>query len=278
MLIPQKAASAVAARARHSSFYFAMRILPRSQRETMFEIYSFCRAVDDIADGDMPRPARLKELSTWRENIEALYARQSPPGLEGLARSIDRFTLRKADFLAIIDGVEMDAIEDIQAPEMQRLDLYCDRVASAVGRLSVCVFGMAENDGIELAHHLGRALQLTNILRDIDEDAAVGRLYLPREALQQAGIHSTDPSLTVSNPALENACRVVVNRASHHFAQAAEIMARSPRKVVRAPKIMEQAYRRMLVAMVARGWDQPRQRVRINRVQLLRIILRYAFF
>jgi phytoene/squalene synthetase len=90
--------------------------------------------------------------------------------------------------------MEMDVPQDIRAPDMATLDLYCDRVASAVGRLSVRVFGLPEEDGILLAHHLGRALQLTNILRDLDEDAGLGRLYLPREMLLHAGITSNDPS------------------------------------------------------------------------------------
>jgi phytoene synthase len=165
----------------------------------------------------------------------------------------------------------------MRAPEMGRLDLYCDRVASAVGRLSVRVFRMDEDDGIRLAHHLGRALQLTNILRDVDEDAGLGRLYLPREALHQAGIHTEDPQSAIANPTLDKACMVVVECAQHHFAMANEIMARSPRKIVRAPKIMEQTYRRMLADMVARGWKEPRQRVRVSRFYLLRIVLRHAF-
>ena len=168
----------VAARASGSSFYLAMRILPRDQRQAMFEIYSFCRAVDDVADGDAPRAEKRDQLAQWRRTIDALYDGQAIAGLDGLAQAIKQFALRKDDFLAVIDGMEMDAVEDIRAPALETLDLYCDRVASAVGRLSVRVFGLEEADGVKLAHHLGRALQLTNILRDIDEDAGIGRLYL----------------------------------------------------------------------------------------------------
>ena len=266
-----------AARAGGSSFYLAMRILRREQREAMFEIYSFCREVDDIADGDMPRERRLEYLSKWRRDVDALYSRCSPPGLERLAVAIDRFDLRKEDFLAVIDGMEMDASADIRAPSLQQLDLYCDRVASAVGRLSVRVFGMEDRDGQLLAHHLGRALQLTNILRDIDEDAAVGRLYLPLEALLLAKIDSTDPETVVSNPRIGQACAVVVARARENFAQADEIMSASARYTVRAPKIMGEAYRQMLDGMVARGWAPPRRRVRIHKSRLLWIALRHAF-
>jgi phytoene/squalene synthetase len=163
--------SGAPSRASGSSFYTAMRILPRAQREAMFEIYSFCRLVDDVADSSDPHIERRLRLAEWRRHIELLYAGRPPAELRALAQAVRDFSLRKEDFLAVIDGMEMDAAEDIRAPEWVKLDLYCDRVASAVGRLSVRVFGIGEQDGLALAHHLGRALQLTNILRDIDEDA-----------------------------------------------------------------------------------------------------------
>jgi phytoene synthase len=265
-----------AARAGGSSFYLAMRILGREQREAMFEIYSFCREVDDIADGDVPGD-RLAMLVSWRENIEAVYSGQVPPGLESLAKAVSRFGLRKEDFLAVIDGVEMDARADIRGPSVEQLDLYCDRVACAVGRLSVRVFGLGESDGKMLAHHLGRALQLTNILRDIDEDAAIGRLYIPHEALKSAGIDTVIPQSVVTDPRLGTACTFLAERARGHFTKANEIMARCTRRSVRAPKIMGLVYRQMLEDMIARGWAWPRQPVRLNKSQLIWIALRHAF-
>ena len=269
--------TAAATRASGSSFYFAMRILPAAQRDAMFEIYSFCRAVDDIADGDLPRAQRSAELAQWRRDIAALYAGAPPPALASLAGAVKAFGMRKDDFLAVIDGMEMDAVEDIRAPSFDKLDLYCDRVASAVGRLSVRVFGMEEANGIALAHHLGRALQLTNILRDIDEDAGLGRLYLPREGLAAAAIASTDPATVAAHPNLDTACRMVVERAQMHFAEAETIMARSPRRAVKAPRIMGKAYRRILDTMAARGFAPPRQRVRISKPYLIGIALLYGF-
>jgi phytoene synthase len=265
-----------AARAGGSSFYLAMRILCREQREAMFEIYSFCREVDDIADGDVPGD-RLAMLAAWRENIGTLYAGKVPSGLEGLARAISRYALVKDDFLAVIDGVEMDAQADIRAPSLETFDLYCDRVASAVGRLSVRVFGLGEFDGKMLAHHLGRALQITNILRDIDEDAAAGRLYIPREALQLAGIDTVIPQSAVTDPRLGTACMFLAERARGHFIKASEIMAGCTRRSVRAPKIMGLVYRQMLEDMIARGWASPRRPVHLNKSQLIWIALRHAF-
>src|SRR5215469_9555908 len=195
-----------------SSFYSAMRILPASQREAMFQIYGFCRHVDDIADSTGPRPERLAALQQWRDDIDALYRGNPPPRLRDYVASVRKFGLQREDFLAIIDGMEMDVPQEIRAPDIATLDLYCDRVASAVGRLSVRVFGLPHDDGILLAHHLGRALQLTNILRDIDEDAALGRLYLPREGLFHAGITSTDPLKVAADRALPRACLPLAER------------------------------------------------------------------
>jgi presqualene diphosphate synthase len=260
-----------------SSFYAAMRILPHEQRQAMFQIYSFCRQVDDIADSDGPREARLLALQQWRDDVEALYQGHPPPRLRDYAASVREFGLAREDFLAIIDGMEMDVPQDIRAPDLATLDLYCDRVASAVGRLSVRVFGLPKEDGILLAHHLGRALQLTNILRDIDEDAAIGRLYLPREGLWDAGITSTDPLKVAAEPALPKVCAPLVARAREHFEKADEIMRRNPRRLVRAPRIMSKYYRAILELLVERGFANPRKPVRLNKMARIAILLRYAF-
>src|SRR5271169_300851 len=260
-----------------SSFYAAMRILPHDQREAMFQIYSFCRQVDDIADSDGPRQERLAALQQWREDIDALYRGRPPARLLDYVPSVQKFDLQREDFLAIVDGMEMDVPQDIRAPDLATLDLYCDRVASAVGRLSVRVFGLPRDDGILLAHHLGRALQLTNILRDLDEDAQIGRLYLPREGLLHAGITSDEPNKVISDRALPKACAPLVERARAHFEKADEVMARNRRRAVRAPRIMSKYYRSILKLLVARGFSAPRAPVRVRKITRLAIVLRYAF-
>jgi phytoene synthase len=269
--------TAAAERASGSSFYNAMRILPRAQRDAMFEIYSFCRQVDDIADSTGPRDQRGAQLDRWRADVDALFAGKPVSRTQGLVAPVCDFALKREDFHAIIDGMEMDVVADIRAPDDATLETYCDRVASAVGRLSVRVFGMGEQDGIALAHHLGRALQLTNILRDVDEDATLGRLYLPKEALRDAGIVATDPAAVLASPALHQVCDRIAARARTHFAQADEIMARSPRRTTRAPRIMGEAYRLILDSLIARGWSSPRQPIRLPRARLLWIIMRHAF-
>ncbi|MBV9222163.1 MAG: presqualene diphosphate synthase HpnD [Methylobacteriaceae bacterium] len=261
-----------------SSFHAAMRILPPPRRRAMFEIYAFCRAVDDIADTPGPRGPRLEALAGWRDRIDALYAGCPPAGLAELAQVVATFGLDRENFLAVVDGMEMDVVEDIRAPDLAKLDLYCDRVASAVGRLSVRVFGLADPLGRELAHHLGSALQLTNILRDLDEDAGVGRLYLPAEDLAGAGIAATEPAEVLAHPALGRACAPLVARARQHFAAAKTTMDASPRAAVRAPRLMAAAYRSLLDQMEARGFAPPRQRPRVDRKRLLLAYLRHAAF
>lgn len=265
-----------AARASGSSFYAAMRILPRAQREAMYEIYSFCRAVDDIADDGGPIPARSSALAQWRADLDAAYAGSPPPALRDLASAIAAFNLQREDFLAVIDGMEMDVLANIQAPDWPTLDLYCDRVASAVGRLSVRVFGVPEADGVALARHLGRALQLTNILRDLDEDAGIERLYLPREALVEAGIHATTPRAVLDDPALAQACAPVIARAEMHFRRARDIMAACPRASVRAPRLMCEGYYGILQGLRARGFAPPRARIGVSKLTLLIALLRYG--
>jgi presqualene diphosphate synthase len=173
-----------------TSFYWAMRLLPSDRRHGMYAVYAFCREVDDIADElDTPPEEKKRALAVWHDELDALYAgRPQHLVARALSEPVARYALRRQDFHAVIDGMEMDAAADIRAPDLATLDLYCGRVAGAVGHLSVHVFGDSGADAHAVADALGRALQLTNILRDIDEDAQRGRLYLPREILERHGI------------------------------------------------------------------------------------------
>lgn len=266
---------AVRRKAAGSSFYSAMRLMPKAQREAMFAIYAFCRAVDDIADdGIGTRADRKILLDKWRADIRALCAGGPPGKAAFLAEVVAHFHPREQDFQAVIDGMEMDVEADIVAPNLKDLDLYCDRVASAVGRLSIKVFGMDEEPGFRLSQHLGRALQLTNILRDLDEDGAIHRLYLPREFLTEAGIAQSEPHLVLADPKLDKACRAVASLAHHHYREADAVLRGRPKGNLRAPRLMGAVYSEILRRMEAEGWQPPRHRVRIPKTQLAMIVLR----
>lgn len=267
---------ATARAASGSSFYAGMRILPRDKREAMYDVYGFCRIVDDIADGDACQDDPLGAMNRWRADIDALYDGGDAGQAKFLAPHVARYGLKREDFLAVVDGMEMDLRGPVIAPDAATLDLYCDRVASAVGRLSVRIFGLEEKPGVELAHHLGRALQLTNILRDVDEDAGLGRLYLPREYLLDAGMTDLTPAAVVAHPGLPQVCARILQQARAHFDAAQKIMAGSPRAAVKAPRLMASAYGDVLERLEKRGFAPPRVRVGVDKLRLLFAVLRWG--
>jgi phytoene synthase len=216
-------------------------------------------------------------LDRWRADIARLYDGGGPTELtRALARPVARFGLRQEDFFAVIDGMEMDVRREIRGPDWEAFELYCDCVASAVGRLSVKVFGIEDEQGIVLSHHLGRALQITNVLRDLDEDAARGRLYLPSEALADAGIDANDIARVLVHPRLGQACAELANHAERHFAEAEAVMAQCEKESVRSPRIMASVYRALLGKLVKRGWAAPRDKVRPSKLQFLWAVFRYG--
>jgi phytoene synthase len=221
---------------------------------------------------------RAQELAQWRHDLDALYAGRPAGRAAFLKDAVQDFRLRQADFLTVIDGMEMDVAGDIRAPDLATLDLYCDRVAGAVGRLSTRIFGMDDAPGLELAHRLGHALQLTNILRDLDEDAAIGRLYLPREVLVESGIVTTDPIAAIGDPRIDTVCRRLAAQARDHFAAADRLLRSRPRGRLMAPRLMAAVYRATLQDMLAQGWGPPRRRVRISKLRLLCIVARCSVF
>jgi phytoene synthase len=253
-----------------------MRVLPEARRDAMFAIYAFCREVDDIADGSAAPEAKRRDLDAWRREIDALFAGH-PATMTGraLLEPTPAFDLRRADFLAVIDGMEMDAAE-IRAPSLAELDLYCDRVASAVGRLSVRAFGVPTEAADRVAHALGRALQLTNILRDLAEDGARGRLYLPRELLQAEGISATDPGTVLKHPALPRICDALAVMAEARFLESRAAMRECPRRPMRPAAAMAAVYHAILKRLLRRGWRDLDRAVKIPAALKLWFALRYG--
>ena len=260
-----------------TSFYWAMRLLPQARREAMFAVYAFCREVDDIADSDDPPAVKRAELARWRREIDAIYARRMGAGLPRvLADVAAAYKLRREDFLAVIDGMEMDAAADIRAPALAELDLYCDRVASAVGRLSVRIFGSDVPAADRVAGALGRAMQLTNILRDLAEDAARGRLYLPRELLSAQGITEREPQAVLRHRRLGAVCEQLVEIAERHFVAARAAMRDCPRHAMRPAAVMGAVYHAILVRLRRRGWTDLDQEVKLPTPLKLWLALRHG--
>jgi phytoene synthase len=268
----------VVAKAR-SSFFWPMLFLPKARREGMFAVYAFCREVDDIADEPAPLDRKRAELAAWRAEIERLYAgTPSFPTARALRPAVAAYGLRKADFLALIDGMESDAEGPMIAPTLAELELYCSRVASAVGQLSVRVFGAREPEAETVAFELGQALQLTNILRDLGEDAERDRLYLPREYLERQDVPLDDVRAALDNPGLAGACHELANLARTRFANAEAALAHCACAPMRPAIAMMHVYRRILARLEAGGFADPYHRVSLSAPEKIFLVLRYGLF
>ncbi|HET8997160.1 MAG TPA: presqualene diphosphate synthase HpnD [Acetobacteraceae bacterium] len=263
-------------RAAGTSFYRGMRVLPPDRRHAMYAIYAFCRLVDDIADDEAPLADRLPRLAAWRDHIDGLYrGAAEEPVTRVLRAAVQRFDLRREDFVAVIDGMQMDAEQVIVAPDLATLDLYCDRVASAVGRLSVRAFGDASPAADRVAHALGRALQLTNILRDVAEDAERGRLYLPSEYLDEAGVPH-DAKAAVRAPGLPAVCARLASLAHGYFRAAEQAMQACDARAMKPARMMGATYAAILSRLERSGWTHPEQRVSLPKWQKLWLALRFG--
>ncbi|MBN8891770.1 MAG: squalene synthase HpnD [Rhodospirillales bacterium 70-18] len=255
-----------------TSFHRGMALLPPDRRHAMYAVYAFCRIVDDIADDEAPFASRKPRLDAWRARIAGVYRGAAEDAVTRvLLRAVPAFGLRQVDFEAVIDGMEMDA-NPIVAPDLATLDLYCDRVAAAVGRLSVRAFGDGSPDADTVAFHLGRALQLTNILRDVAEDAGRGRLYLPREYLAAEGVPA-DPAVALAHPALGRVCDRVGALAHGHFREAAAWMARCDRRAMRPARLMGATYAAILARLERQRWAGP---VKLPKWRKLWLVARYG--
>jgi presqualene diphosphate synthase len=260
-----------------TSFFWAMRMLPPDRRAAMFAIYAFCREVDDIVDEPGLLADKREALAEWRREIDRLYAGQPRSSTaRALLGPVRAFDLLREDFLAVIDGMEMDAAEDLRAPGIAELELYCARVAGAVGQLSVRAFGDRGDRARRLGLVEGRALQLTNILRDLAEDAARGRLYLPRELLEKHGIAMTEPAQVLAHPALPKVCDELAAMTRASFREAEALLQGLDRALMRPAIIMMEVYRRTLEALVARGWRDLDRPVGPSKINKLWIALRHG--
>ncbi|MEO1724320.1 MAG: squalene/phytoene synthase family protein [Pseudomonadota bacterium] len=268
-------AAAVAAitKAAGSSFGPGMRALPKPRREAMWALYAFARVVDDIADEEMPLGERRRLLALWREEIGALYAGR-PRSVIGLAlaRPVEDYALPEREFLLLIEGMEMDAEGPVVAPPMTRLRAYTRRVAGTIGMLSMRNFGAWQGALSErFALALADALQLTNILRDVEEDAAIGRLYLPREFLDRYGI-PPEPTAAARHPALPALSAELARLARAEFDTARSAIPGHGRLALTPALMMMGVYERVLNGLEQRRFT-PGPRLRLSKGQKLKAAL-----
>lgn len=270
-----------------STFYWPMLLLPRSKRAAMFAIYAFCRRIDDIADEPGEPAAKRAALHGWRREIRSLYGGGAPSGplATALKGAIERYGLPRAELEALIDGMAMDIPREVgpadsgvamRGPPLDTLRLYCRRVAGAVGMLAIRVFDRADPATEAFALALGEALQLTNILRDLEEDARIGRLYLPRELLDDAGIATSDPATVLNHPNLPRVCEALADLAEARFAEARLTLTGGRRGSLWAAVAMMVLYHRLLERLRACGWHDLTGRVRVGKRECALVAIRCA--
>lgn len=253
-----------------SSFYYALRFLPAARRKALYAVYAFCRAVDDAADESDPADApRL--VAEWREELARLY-RGAPlhPITVALLASLEQFPIPESALSAIIDGVEMDLVKRRYAT-FAELQLYCRRVASAVGLACIEVFGYRNPATREYADDVGLALQLTNILRDVAEDAARDRVYLPQEDLDRFGVSAEDVLRGVYNRRFCDLMEFECERARRYYRSAEARMPAEDAVSLRPAEVMRRTYEQVLDRIVAERYFVFGPRIGLSKVRKIRL-------
>lgn len=259
-----------------SSFYYSFRFLPAQQRQAIIALYAFCREVDDtvdeIADTDIART----KLAWWREEIQRAFQGTAthPVGL-ALQSALQNFDLHEEYFMEIIDGMAMD-LDQFSYPEFKHLALYCHRAASVVGLLSVEIFGYKDRKTLKYAEHLGMALQLTNIIRDVREDAQRGRIYLPQDELQQFNVNADDLLALKSSPELIELLKFQTARAKQYYQQALQLLPESDRYTQRTGLIMAAIYEATLDEIAKDNFQVMQHRVSLTPLRKLWLAWRTA--
>jgi phytoene synthase len=247
-----------------SSFYYSFRFLPPKRRRAITALYAFCREVDDVVDEVAdPGVARLK-LAWWRNEIAAVFGGepQHPVAL-ALVPTVAAFNLRQEHLQAVIDGMTMD-LDQNRYRDFATLERYCDRVAGVVGLMSAEIFGYEQPATRDYARTLGIAFQLTNIIRDVGEDASRGRIYLPQDELARHGVTAADLFGRRVTPAFTALMTVQVARARAFYARALAALPKSDRRAQRPGLIMAAIYQALLRAIERDGFRVLDRRISLS--------------
>ncbi|WP_283148405.1 presqualene diphosphate synthase HpnD [Silvimonas soli] len=229
-----------------SSFYYSFRFLPLTQRRAITALYAFCREVDDVVDETHDEGVARTTLNWWRNEVDNLYA-GSPqhPVTRALLPAIKEYDLARELFLEVIDGMEMD-LDTARYASFKDLQLYCYRVASVVGQMAAQIFGYSDRKTLKYAHDLGLAFQLTNIIRDVGEDARRGRIYLPVDELQKFNVPAADILNFRETDEFRALMEFQIQRAEQYYATAIGELPPVDRKRQRTGLVMAAIYRATL--------------------------------
>jgi phytoene synthase len=258
-----------AVRRARSSFAAGMRILPPERRRAMYALYGFCRVVDDIADAPASIEEKRAELGDWRGELDRIYAGHADHALaREMAWAAGRFALPREEFDLVLEGMLIDAAPSVRIADRAGLAAYARRVAGAVGVLSCRIFGVPDDSAKAFAIYLGETLQVTNILRDVDEDAEIDRLYLPADLLTKMGIGTAGHARSiVADPRIAEVCAKLAAEVDDRYRRLPGMVPAQYRGPLRPALIMQHGYERVFRKLVARGWRARGPRPRLSKME-----------
>ena len=252
-----------------SSFYYSFMFLPLEKRRAIVALYAFCREVDDVVDECTDEQVARTTLNWWRSQVAEIYGgKPQHPVAIALVPIVKQFNMAQEHLLEIIDGMEMD-LDQPRYADFKSLQLYCYRVASVVGLLSVEIFGYKNRQTLKYAHDLGIAFQLTNIIRDVGEDARRNRIYLPMDEMQQFGVTAADILNSRETESFQKLMAFQIERAQRFYNQALALLPDEDRKTQRTGLIMAAIYRATLIEVVASGCHVLKERVSLTPLRKL---------
>lgn len=252
-----------------SSFYSSFRFLPELKRRAITALYAFCREVDDVVDECHDQDVARTTLNWWREEVAQMYqGNATHPVTQALYSLLAEFNLAEEYLQEIIDGMEMD-LDTHTYPDFKALSLYCYRVASVVGLLSAEIFGFSNRDTLKYAHDLGMAFQLTNILRDVREDAERGRIYLPQDELEMFSVNQQDLLHPVTSDKVKALFQYQADRARSYYQKAFNELPEEDRYTQRTGLIMAEIYQSLLDEIETDGFRVLEQRIKLTPVRKL---------
>ncbi len=252
-----------------SSFYYSFLFLPTEQRQAIIALYAFCREVDDTVDETSESEVARTKLAWWRQELGRVFSgeAQHPVG-KALQIATHRYNLPEEYFIEIVDGMEMDLDYD-SYPSFKELSLYCHRVASMVGLMAAEIFGYQDRQTLKYAHDLGMAMQLTNIIRDVREDAARGRIYLPLDELKAQGIDPGDIFSFRQSEALSTLLHDQAVRARDYYQRALDRLPEVDRYQQRSGLIMADIYQKNLDMIEEDGFRVMEHRIAMTPLRKL---------
>ena len=261
-----------------TSFFWGMKRLSSEQKRAMFALYAFCRKIDDVADDQKTsKDTKLEQISVWEKKINCIFSNKkiSDPISREILLAAKKFNLKKKDLKSLIEGMKMDIKNNIQFPSRKQFELYCDRVAVAVGNLSISIFGVNSDIGKKYAHCLGRAFQFTNIARDFAEDLRILRCYIPKDILRRNRVPEKMKTL-LNSPELHQVLQDLLEEAEQYFLEAEKVSYKLDKEKIKASETMKLFYKTIHNKMYKKKFNY-RKKIKLNIFEKIIIFFKILF-